>query len=550
MPQTLELPLRLGAILVSDGGLVLVDRQNIVRINNTHSIKGLAAMTGSPRFHHFGIEGALTKFQRISAGDQHFGNNHSDPYSCLCRAIWSWPQPSHRDLANLSRHLPDAIALLSELTIREVWLAEERALGWWAAENDVSIDSLSPLVQKFVRAAGPITAIEDLPRQVASAYPLRAAVAHYRIPSAADAYLGHRYFSTGYGATSEIARFKAVMNGLERFTSGVVDRETSVWAPTRSFLDDGRLFRLLGIDRDAYLRKKLLCQPPASAAWPAVPVQLFSATRGVEQWLVPDDAVYYPLRPRTRERFAIANSSGVAIHQSWEQAVTGALAEYADRHYLMHAWCSGRGFRQCRRDSLPLKIREKIERLQAVCPEAQVKLLVHPGKTFFAAYACFLRDSWPAFHLSSAAHRDPLPALEKSLDELANAMLFCETFWQPIDVTSVCDAVDHYCYYHSPARAAIAHDWASSGETVDWDDVPQQQSSDFATLFDSALAEYGEIAIADLTAPELKAAGLTAVRVLTEKGLPAWFGNGGVPTAKAIWRQDHLDENRWIHPLG
>jgi ribosomal protein S12 methylthiotransferase accessory factor YcaO len=350
--------------------------------------------------------------------------------------------------------------------------------------------------------------------------------------------------------TPDIARFKAVMEALERYSSGWIERNSIVQVSTQSLLKDQRLFDFLGVDRRELEAERLLCILPITATYPAVAVELLRRGHEPQEWLVPYDAVYYPVRPGERRRFALANSSGVAIHRTRENAIRSALAEYAERHYLLEHWCAGRGLPQLDRNSLPGDIRTKIGALEAIPGGGRVTILVHDGATFFGAVACLIRDDWPCFHLGSSAHCCLRDAVHKCLDELANAALYCDVFWQQTEVTDVYDAIDHYCYYHSPKQAPTAIAWALRGPTVDWTSMAMEKHESYGTMLDSAQAEFGGLAIADLTAPELRVCGLTAVRVLTEKGLPAWFGRTGIPNGKPLWRSGGLHLERWIHPLG
>lgn len=551
MEKTLKINFDCDMVIQMPTETIIIVGQTIARIRNIHTVQLLEKISESKKFIEYGFEAINSTLDPLYPNNIEIYKMSKNPYICLFRYLLGGNPEDLNDLCILSRSLPDAIPFFQNINEKmDIWVNNRHISDSIKMENEAIVDEINPKIQKFISQSGPITLIQDLSKNVKTNYPLYSSIAYYRIPSPQNAYMGTHYFGSGYGQTPEIARFKATMEGLERFTSGSLNITKLQKIPTEHLLKDRKIFTFLGIDQEEYFKGECFCKPPDSEIYPTVSSRLFKKNGKVEEWNVPYDLAFYPVLPNERKRFCIANSSGVAIHESWEYAVENALAEYAERHYLMKYWCSGRGITQCNRDSLPIELQMKMDQLELISGGAKISMLVHNGPVFSSVYTCFIKNTWPCFHIGSSSNRNLLKAAEKSLDELANAMLFCDTFWQKIQINNVYDTIDHYCYYHSPKFGKVAKNWAMSGECESWHNFQTKFAGGFQEMMQAALLEFGDIAIIDLTSDELKNKGLICIRILTENGLPAWFGNAGIPTAKKIWKEEGLEEKNWIHPLG
>jgi thiazole/oxazole-forming peptide maturase SagD family component len=549
MKPSLTLGFHCDLILLCKDRVILIDGQHIAQVRDIRSMRQLSAVSHGSHFQESGFIKTDTDFKRIDMTAL-AAQTDENPLLCLARLLTHRHKRRAIDLAIVSRYLPDGIALSNVCGPEtEVWCTAAQ-VRTWPIPSDVPISGLPAETARFVGGASPVTAVQDLPPRVAIDYPLYSSIAHHVAPSLEDAYLGTRYFGSGYGESQEVARFKAVMEALERYSSGFVPLDVVVPAATSSLLEDPRLFDFLGIDQAAYLRGELFCKPPAAESYPTVNATVFSAHGKSQPWSIPYDMAYYPVRPGTRERFVVGNSSGIAVHQSWEEAVGNAFAEYVERHDLLLHWASGKSPLRLQRSSLPEELQKRMEALESLPGGGDMHLLAMKGATFVTIVACLIRKGWPSFHLGSAAHWNATVAAQKSLDELANAVMSCEVFWEQTHVDGVYDAVDHYCYYHDPRRAGSATRWATGGSPLRWQSVEETKTREANDLLALGAREFGDIAVVDLTAPTLATMGLTAVRVMTERGLPTWFGDSGLPNNKAIWKRWGARADRWIHPLG
>jgi len=244
----------------------------------------------------------------------------------------------------------------------------------------------------------------------------------------------------------------------------------------------------------------------------------------------------------------------VAAWTNFQGAAIRAILEFAERHFLLVHWLRGDPLSRVDAASLPDGLRWRIDRLDAL-GLGKVDLLLSPSAPIPCVYAVLRGTTWPAFHLAGAAHVCGWTAAQKALDELANAILFCEAFHQkaPLDDGDVQGAFGHYVYYHDPRRLPVIDAWLG-GPVVAWDAVstaslPELDASTLGSILERHL---GEITLLDLTCPEARAAGLHVVRAIARDGVPLWFGLADLPLEKPILRdlaEDRL-RCRWIHPMG
>ena len=143
-----------------------------------------------------------------------------------------------------------------------------------------------------------------------------------------------------------------------------------------------------------------------------------------------------------------------------------------------------------------------------------------------------------------------------------NSIVFCPTlrrkeYLKPSDVVG---AREHYSFYHNPENfKMINNDKLLGWQYIAWGEVkeltlPRQSlvGLDFLhPLLTNSHKDFGEVTAFNITAPETVDFGLTVVRIISEKGIPLWFGHSDLPLKKGVLRNQKLRrEFMEIHPLG
>jgi len=123
----------------------------------------------------------------------------------------------------------------------------------------------------------------------------------------------------GKGATVEESRISAIMEGIERYSSELHNREIRL-APYQMIRDSG----------ETVLDPNDLILPPMADTGRLVPWVEGYDIAGNEPILVPAHAVFHPLPPNYRQLFR-TNTNGLASGNTIEEAIFHALSEVVER---------------------------------------------------------------------------------------------------------------------------------------------------------------------------------------------------------------------------
>ncbi|XLQ19730.1 MAG: YcaO-like family protein [Candidatus Moraniibacteriota bacterium] len=412
---------------------------------------------------------------------------------------------------------------------------------------------------KLFSSIGPIINIQRAEPQK-NISTLQSYLATYRVPSLENSHIHENYSSNGYDSNENIALLKSVAEAHERFSSGYIDKNQIVKLDTKKLLDMDRIYKYLGISKKKFLNNEYICIPPKSKTYPTIKGNVLNADL---EWYAPIDIVKFPYRPEYFDRFTFANSSGVAAGKDYADACIRALFEYSERHFLMKHWLFEIPFKKINKTSLPLDIQDYIKSLEKK----------DTGKIIVATMNCNInphivamyinKESWPAFHICASADSNKESALKKALDELANTIIFCPLFREKINLApeDVVGAREHYSFYHDPDNfKTIDNKNLLTKKSICWTDVPTSTNinskftdAKLKNLVQQMTTEFGEITAFDVTSPETKNFYLTVVKIITEKGIPLWFGNSDLPLNKeTIKLKNKQIKNSFIniHPLG
>jgi hypothetical protein len=181
---------------------------------------------------------------------------------------------------------------------------------------------------------------------------------------------------------------------------------------------------------------------------------------------------------------------------------------------------------------------------------SRIHLYHHRNNAFHHVFCIYEGSTIPFFHLTAAAHESMWVSADKAVRELANAIVFCPHFRLERRTENVYDAIDHYGYYHPADRAKEALAWIKNAKEVEWPAEQGREILSLETLCDKCADEFGEISIIDMTPEYLEKTPYRLVRIMTELGIPFWFGGVDLPKEKTCKKGQTLDWGRWVHPMG
>jgi thiazole/oxazole-forming peptide maturase SagD family component len=169
-----------------------------------------------------------------------------------------------------------------------------------------------------------------------------------------------------------------------------------------------------------------------------------------EWFRVPEEVVFFdaPARPA----ITVANSSGVACHTSYEEALLRSVYELIERDALMVRWFRGQ---QCDQIAAPLELHERLGRMEELgysciflnltLELAPVVLAILRGST----------DAFPRLALGMASHSSPLEAMAKALEEVELRITFAGLETTRLESpTEVRTTNDHQLWYDQPENHA------------------------------------------------------------------------------------------------
>lgn len=413
----------------------------------------------------------------------------------------------------------------------------------------------------LISRGGPVVSAERMKPRIKTDYTLHSYSSVYRVPDIRHCHIYESYNTNGYDECKKIALLKSVTEAHERFSSGYIDKSKIIKLETKKLIDNNRIYKYLGISKKKFINGKYICKSPKTKLYSTIEGKILNTKI---KWNAPIDLVKFPFSPEKFNRFTFSNSSGVAVGKNYEDACIRALLEYSERHFLTKHWLLQIPFKLIRKNSLPIDIKKGVRSIEKVV-KGQIIFGVMGCNIYPHIVAMYINEkSWSAFHLCASVDLDKKRAIKKALNELANTIIFCPTFRKKILLNSedVISTREHYSFYHNPDNFKfIYNDKLISRKHISWNSIldfkkVKKKLADIELLkllIAKMSKEFGEVTAFNITAPETTDFGLTVVRIITEKGIPIWFGNADLPLEKKILqinkkklRQTHIR----IHPLG
>jgi ribosomal protein S12 methylthiotransferase accessory factor len=332
----------------------------------------------------------------------------------------------------------------------------------------------------------------------------------------------------GKGATVEESRISAIMEGIERYSSELHDRQTH-FAPYQEMFAHGRVLdpRDLILPRDADLDRAI--------AW----VEGYDITND-EEVLVPAQAVFHPLPPHTGQLFR-TSTNGLASGNTLEEAVFHALSEVIERD----AWSLVEASRNTGASVVNIDDPTCLA-MQKKFSDAQVDVLVRDitsdiGIPTMAAIAddVLLRDPM-LLTIGIGTHTSARIAVMRALTEVAQSRL---TQIHGAREDTVLAELRKKMGYDRAKR--INEYWFRNNGTLDYSKIASCDSDDFLTdirFMVEALKNKGldRVIVVDLTREEI---GIPVVRVIVP-GLEIF----AMDPERRGERADHAPDHRLSRP--
>ena len=330
--------------------------------------------------------------------------------------------------------------------------------------------------------------------------------------------------TAGCNSRPGAARAAAIGEALERYSATFVPREAVVRASAREL---GR--RAVAADRFALFHERQYALPGFPFGLPKrdEPIRW---TRGValpggEPAYLPAQLAYMTPPPDDEPVLAVPTSNGLACAETWEEAVVGGLLELVERDAFMLTW-----YNRLSLPRLDWRGDPEVEALDArVFAPARLRYEAVDLSVFFGIPAALgvVRDptgAEPLVGVGAAAAPTVCAAWRKALSEAFSVYrwtrdkLVEEPGCRPAAVDEIVDFDDHVLFYADHAsleRLAFLDASPHVRRTPDVAPLPGDDAAARIRSICARLAARNVSAYAvDVTAPDVRAAGLTVARVL------------------------------------
>jgi thiazole/oxazole-forming peptide maturase SagD family component len=434
----------------------------------------------------------------------------------------------------------------------------------FSSTNDLRYDPTKYLAFRdhCVSDSGPIVIVEPMKKLIKTNYQLKSFSATYRVPNLKHSHPEMIFNASGYDKDNNLAFLKSVAEAHERFSLGFISSKTNR-IETQKLLKQDRIYDYLGISKSDYIKGAYICKPPIEKYYPVIKGTILN-NKKKREWWVPLDMAKFPYNTESDRRFCYTNTSGTAAGISREDASARGILEYSERHYFLKHWLLNIPFKKIKRNTLPSDIKDLVDEIESLT-DGSIIFGLMDCKEIPHVVAAYVKNNagWPAFHFCSASDFNKTNALKKSLDELLNSLIFCPLIRKKIqiDPANIDNAADHYCFYHSPKNFKKEDTKKLFHGNTDWSNILELESNKYSSSAQKKLEvllnilshELGEITAIDITSPETMASGLYVIKIISEKGLPLWFGHTDLPLEKKIIKENQSQlrkRNMHIHPLG
>lgn len=337
----------------------------------------------------------------------------------------------------------------------------------------------------------------------------------------------------GWGADLDpiTAQNKAIMEALERYSCGVIEREndqvfTSLNNLEGKAIDPHRLIKFfdwqyeLGLDN-------LPFDPDKDYLWQ----KGVNIGTGKECWVL-GESIFYPIDTLKGKRklFTYATSSGASAHVSFEKACLGGFLELVEREAFVIHWYNQISPPKLDLDDLPETLRYRLERIKNLGFETYILDMSLDILPVYVALFIGINGN-PLVNLGAGCSFEPIEAIEKAISETERIVaMTLNRDWKAKLITEehIASPLDHMHFYFDEKNFERMKFLLASKRKV-----PTRQKGFTKDIVAIASSAGLEIVACDLTPAEISATGLgiKIVRVVVPDMVPLSFGFGSDPLA-------------------
>jgi ribosomal protein S12 methylthiotransferase accessory factor len=276
---------------------------------------------------------------------------------------------------------------------------------------------------------------------------------------------------------------------------------------------------------------------------------------------VPALQAYISYMPEEPDELTIfPNSTGLAAGSSLEMAALSGLFEVLERDAFILTWCKRLN---APRLSVPIDWSEVVERQRRVAEcglELELHALLHEEAPAKVLALIFDRPGGPVpVSCGMGVAIDPRRAVAKAIDEAVQSRqaelisIFQGEMPIPERPEEVCSLEDHVGFYLDPERLK-AFDFLRSAPLIPATALPSfpdpSPTAVLSQLVEGLGAQGYEVIQAEITTPDIEAAGFKVVRVIVPGLLPLAHGHAMRFLDCPRWQGYPGPINEWPHPFG
>lgn len=418
----------------------------------------------------------------------------------------------------------DLLLLINELANRKVFNKNSRKRRY-KKENNLE-KKLWKIRNEFVGSRGPISTVYkiDSSKSSFSSSLTHAFSAKYIIQTRKK-----EGWTGGCDENVELAELKAIMEALERWSSGVIDKKKLIKSSANSLGDsaiDPREF-IKYADRQYERKLFKLNKFNKNNIYYWKEVYEYSTKK---KFFLPVECLYYPIDEKlTPNIYTFSNSSGVAAGFSMAEALFRGLYEAVERDAFMNVWINKLSMPKYKNSSLPKKIRNRINDFNKLGYEVFIVDITLDLSPVILAIAVNKKRR-PALIISGASSFNKINAISKALDEAEYILSWQLRFTERIRILSnsrkATGVLDHIAVFADPRKVKIAKFLWEGKEILFKESIIKKKNSEIVTLFRKKGIK---ILIADMTPDILKQQGIFVIRAIPLGLIPISFGYGLEP---------------------
>lgn len=408
---------------------------------------------------------------------------------------------------------------LKAITIIDKQPAKRRSL-----ENNENLRKLWQIRKKLVGNNGPVPRVYWIDPYASRIKPVGVYFfsALYTVGQTKNQY--DNDWSVGISPILEVAELKAIMEGLERYASGIIPNKELIITTQRQLGDkaiDPR--KVVAYTKKQY--KSGLLLKPFSKGRPYYWKTVYSFPEKKEYYL-PIDCLYYPIPEELiSQLYTLANSSGVAAGFSFEDALLRGIYEILERDAFMVVWFNRLVMPTIPKEILSQELKTRIASFEELGYEIYLINLTLDTVPVILGVAVN-EKMIPTLVLGMAANFNPEKAISKSLDEILHQLYWnlrpnhsVQTLTNPKEVG---DVGGHAALYATPRYLKKAS-FLWQGKL---NDLPRKISfsNELEYIVELLSQKRIQILAADLTPTYFKSVGIWVVRTILPELVPIPFG--------------------------